>query len=244
MTLGLTDEEIQTIFRQAKRFQFAAEQDANPVIAFLHNSYSVALLDILNDISTVNEIDEVVKEDFVELRKRTLLFQNKLQEAGEKFAKEHGLGNIVKGEPDLMMKAGKIFADHDTGQITEKQMIKEIKIIIAKLDAIGASGADTLRRRIAPLEEGFGWLWTHDPGAIPGKPSWLLWKSEEDTTESGFIMEVDTIPVTYEGYKIVDDSPELVIRMQETVTELEDPRTSVVFQSIIQAVEQSLGVKP
>src|SRR3972149_8513816 len=102
MTLGLTDEEIQTIFRQAKRFQFAAEQDANPVIAFLHNSYSVSLLDILNDISTVNELDEVVKENFVELLKRTLLFQNKLQEAGEKFAKEHGLGNIVKGEPDLM----------------------------------------------------------------------------------------------------------------------------------------------
>lgn len=78
------DEVVKRLTRQAYRYQFGAEQDMNPAIAFLHNSYAVAYIDAVRDLAKDNEIQEAVGDEYWQLRKRVLAFQDKLQKQGEK----------------------------------------------------------------------------------------------------------------------------------------------------------------
>jgi hypothetical protein len=50
---------IDTVFNQARRYQFASLQDNNPVVAARHNGYAVALADTLAMMATEDEVDAV-----------------------------------------------------------------------------------------------------------------------------------------------------------------------------------------
>lgn len=93
----LTPADLESMVRQADRYQYGAEQDNNIVIAFLHNSYAVADIDMAWELAAPDQITE----EMVALRKKILAFQDTLQKRAEKLAKEHGipggaLGVIIK----------------------------------------------------------------------------------------------------------------------------------------------------
>ncbi len=90
MTLGLTNWEINHMMRGIKRYHFAAKQDRHPVVAFLHNAYSVAIMDEMRDMATDAEIDAATGERIQTIRKEILELQDKLQKAAEKLAKKLG----------------------------------------------------------------------------------------------------------------------------------------------------------
>lgn len=50
---------IDTLFNQARRYQFASLQDNNPVVAARHNGYAVALADTLAMMATEEEVEQV-----------------------------------------------------------------------------------------------------------------------------------------------------------------------------------------
>jgi hypothetical protein len=76
------NEAIKTIYRQAERYQLGAEQDNNPIIAFLHNSYAAALTDVLREISDNDGINAATGGDYQALRRRVLSLQDALQGFG------------------------------------------------------------------------------------------------------------------------------------------------------------------
>jgi len=50
---------IETVFSQARRYQFASLQDQNPMVAARHNGYAVALADTLALMATEEEVENV-----------------------------------------------------------------------------------------------------------------------------------------------------------------------------------------
>jgi hypothetical protein len=99
--MAANPENIRKLLRQAKRYQFAAEQDAHPAIAFLHSSYAVALLDGARMLASDEEITAAIGEDYRAIRKNALSFQDKLQKMAETVAKKFG---IDPGHPALKAK--------------------------------------------------------------------------------------------------------------------------------------------
>ena len=90
--LGLEDGEIGHMMRGIKRYHFATKQDQHPIVRFLHNAYSVAIMDELRDLADDEKINAVTGEDIRTLRKEILAEQDRLQKYGEDIAKELGIG--------------------------------------------------------------------------------------------------------------------------------------------------------
>jgi hypothetical protein len=87
----ISDEEIRMLFRSARRYQFGADQDMNPIVAFLHNSYAVAYVDAIEQLTEDGKrIDAAVRgdlgsyRDFKEFKKAVYRLQDKLQAKAEK----------------------------------------------------------------------------------------------------------------------------------------------------------------
>ena len=78
--LGLTDPEVNQMMRAVNRYHYAAQQDLNPIVGFLHNSYSVAIMDQLRDLATDEEIDAATGGSIRDLRVEILAIQDGLQE--------------------------------------------------------------------------------------------------------------------------------------------------------------------
>jgi len=86
----VSPEEIRTLFRGARRYQFGAAQDRNPIVAFLHNSYAVAYLAAMRDIATDEEIEVAISgelgpqyADLKDFKKEVEDLQDALQKRGE-----------------------------------------------------------------------------------------------------------------------------------------------------------------
>lgn len=89
--MGLLPEEAGRMMRAVRRFHFATKQDSHPVVAFLHNAYSVAIMDILRDLATDDEIRRMTGEDMPKLRREVLGEQDKLQKKAEDLARKFGI---------------------------------------------------------------------------------------------------------------------------------------------------------
>jgi hypothetical protein len=79
---------ITAIIRQAQRFHFASQQDANPIIAARHNGYAVALMDAIRDIATEEEVKAVTGISALKLRTEVLAFQDKIEGAALKLLEQ------------------------------------------------------------------------------------------------------------------------------------------------------------
>src|SRR3989304_6758469 len=79
---------IRSIWRQAGRYHFASLQDRNPVVAVRHNGYAVALIDILHDIATEDEVKAVTGESLMQKRKEIIAVQDKLETRRMKLLEE------------------------------------------------------------------------------------------------------------------------------------------------------------
>jgi len=82
------NEMIQRLYRQAYRYQFGAEQDMNPAIKFLHNSYAKAYIDAIRDLFMDAEIQSAIGKKYWDLQKRIHKTQDELQAMGEKLYAE------------------------------------------------------------------------------------------------------------------------------------------------------------
>lgn len=77
---AIESSEVQKLFHSAKRYQFAALQDNNPLIQFLHNSYAVALVDAIRDLVPDASIaSTMVGEDFTDFRNHVIALQAGLE---------------------------------------------------------------------------------------------------------------------------------------------------------------------
>jgi hypothetical protein len=94
--LGLKDDEIGTMLRQARRYHVASLQDANPAIAFLHNAYSVGIMDMLRDMATDDEIRAATDVDARALRKEILKVQDDLEGKTMKVIESIGLDKAMR----------------------------------------------------------------------------------------------------------------------------------------------------
>lgn len=94
MTLGLTPFEIGELYRSAARYQFAATQDKHPAVAFLHNSYAVAILDKLRDLASDQQVQMTIRENPAILRAEARGFQDKMEKTVRELSRRAGLGEL------------------------------------------------------------------------------------------------------------------------------------------------------
>lgn len=92
--IGIAPYEMDRMLRAARRFHFAAAQDTHPVVAFLHNSYSVAIMDMLRELATDDEVLRATGTDSRAMRGEMLALQDRLQATGERMAKQSGLAGL------------------------------------------------------------------------------------------------------------------------------------------------------
>jgi len=70
---------IRALWRQAVRYQRAAVQDADPVVAFLHVSYAAALSDMLRELSSEEEVRTLTGGSLRKLRSEILALQDAIE---------------------------------------------------------------------------------------------------------------------------------------------------------------------
>lgn len=83
----ISDEAARRLTRRVMRYHEGSSQDANPVIAFLHNSYAVADVDSLWELSTPEQVKRAAGEDLRKLRDEVLRVQDRLERMGLKALK-------------------------------------------------------------------------------------------------------------------------------------------------------------
>lgn len=98
---------IDTIFNQARRYQFASLQDQNPVVAARHNGYAVALADTLAQMATEAEVEAVTGMSLQKLVEEThesqRVFETQVMDVVEKIKalgiNVPGLGGVDSQAP-------------------------------------------------------------------------------------------------------------------------------------------------
>lgn len=84
--LGLLPNEIERMTRAAQRYHFASLQDRHPIIGFLHNAYAVAIMDVLRDLATDEEIERETGLKMRSFRSEVHAEQDRLQRLGIELA--------------------------------------------------------------------------------------------------------------------------------------------------------------
>ncbi|NIM51689.1 MAG: hypothetical protein GTO22_20990 [Gemmatimonadales bacterium] len=79
---------IETLWRGAWRYHYGSLQDKNPIVAARHNGYAVALIDALRDVATEEEVQKVVGESAMKLRKEILDTQDKIERLAVKLLEQ------------------------------------------------------------------------------------------------------------------------------------------------------------
>jgi len=72
----LTQRGIERMMRAIQRFHYASAQDANPIIAARHNGYAIALIGVLRDLASDEEIKKATGEDARLLHREIMAVQD------------------------------------------------------------------------------------------------------------------------------------------------------------------------
>ena len=91
-----SEDEIRRLYRSAFRYQFAAEQNRHPIVAFLHNSYAVSLVEALRSLASDEEVSRAIGTDFRAFRAGVLDLQDTLQKRGEEILASLRGSDILK----------------------------------------------------------------------------------------------------------------------------------------------------